>query len=140
MDAENDPRTFAIIGAAIEVHRHLGRGFLEGVYQEALAMEFESRQVPFARETELHITYKGKRIRCSYRADFVCFDEVIVELKALRQLSGTEEAQIINYLKATGFSTGLLLNFGGPRLEHKRFVHSNGTLYLRPSATSADWR
>ena len=62
MDAENDPRTFAIIGAAIEVHRHLGRGFLEGVYQEALAMEFESRQVPFARETELPITYKGKRI------------------------------------------------------------------------------
>src|SRR5258707_804936 len=104
MDSENDPRTFAIIGAAIEVHRQLGHGFLEAVYQEALAMEFESRQVPFARETELPITYKGERIRCSYRPDFVCFAEVIVELKALRQLTGTEEAQIINYLKATGFS------------------------------------
>jgi GxxExxY protein len=138
LDADQDPRTYAIIGAAIEVHRQLGHGFLEAVYQEALAIELASREVPFERETELPVSYKGQRLQCSYRADFVCFAEVIVELKALRQLGGSEEAQIINYLKATGFRTGLLLNFGGPRLEHKRFVHTSNALHLRPSASSVD--
>ena len=123
MDSDRDPRTYAIIGAAIEVHRELGHGFLEAVYQEAIAIEFEGRDIPFQKEVELPISYKGNRLICSYRADFVCFAEVVVELKALRQLSGAEEAQIINYLKATGYRTGLLLNFGVPRLEHKRFVY-----------------
>lgn len=129
---ENDPRTFAVIGAAIEVHRQLGNDFLEAVYQEALGIELERRSIAFRREAELAIPYNDRRLHCSYRADFVCFDEVIVELKALRQLSGSEEAQVINYLKATGFRTGLLLNFGAPRLEYKRFVHSSNAVHLRP--------
>ena len=80
IDTDKDPRTYAIIGAAIEVHRQLGHGFLEAVYQEALAIELEGRNIPFAREVELPLSYKGRLLRCSYRADFTCFDEVIVEI------------------------------------------------------------
>jgi GxxExxY protein len=134
----DDPRTYAIIGAAIEVHRQLGHGFLEAVYQEALAIELVSRRIPFRTEVELPIRYKGTRLQCAYRADFLCFDEVIVELKTLRALSGCEEAQVINYLKATGHHIALLLNFGAPRLDHRRFVLSRGIDHLRPSASSAD--
>ena len=121
---ENDPRTFAIIGAAMEVHKQLGCGFLEAVYQEALAFEFASRQISFKREVCLPIQYKGKLLTTAYCADFICFDGVVVELKALAQMSGTEEAQVINYLKATGFEVGLLLNFGGRSLQHRRLVLS----------------
>jgi GxxExxY protein len=118
----SDPRTFAIIGAVMEVHRQLGCGFLEPVYQEALAIELAARGVPHRREVELPIHYKGQRLNTSYRADFLCYDSVIIELKALGKLSGTEEAQILNYLKASGHEVGLLLNFGGPSLEYKRFI------------------
>lgn len=127
---ENDPRTYAIIGAAIEVHKQLGCGFLEAIYQEALSIEFAKRNVPFRREVRLPVHYKGQLLSTTYCADFICFDSVVTELKALAHMSGTEEAQLINYLKATGYEVGLLLNFGGRSLQHRRFV-------LSKSASSA---
>ena len=112
----------------IEVHRHLGPGFLESVYQEALAVELVERGIPFRREVVLPIHYKGRVLACGYRADFICFDEIIVELKGIPALSDKEQAQIIHYLKATAFSRGLLLNFGSMgRLETKRFIRSTPT-------------
>ena len=117
-----DPRTYKIIGAAMEVHRQLGCGFLEGVYQEALALELKNREIPFRRELMFPVTYKGYRLRTQYRPDFVCFDSVLVELKALSSLSSTEDSQLINYLKVTGYHTGLLLNFGTRSLQQRRFV------------------
>lgn len=126
---ERDAETYAVIGAAMEVHHNLGHGFLEPVYQEALEMELCARSISFQRETEIPVVYKGIRLKTSYRADFICFDKVIIELKALQSLSGIEEAQLINYLKATGYIRGLLLNFGAPSLQYKRLVFN-----LRSSA------
>ncbi len=119
---EQDPRTYAIIGAAMEVHKQLGCGFLEAVYQEALALEFALRDIPCRREVELPVFYKEQRLQIAYRTDFICYDEVVVELKALAQLGNIEKAQILNYLKATGMEMGLLLNFGTSSLEYKRFI------------------
>ena len=130
---ETDPRTYAIIGAAMEVHRQLGCGFLEPVYQESLA-EFTKRSVPFRREVRLPIHYKGQLLGTSYCADFIYFESVVVELKALARMSGTEESQVINHLKATGYEIGLLLNFGARSLEHRRFVFSKSV----KSAKSVD--
>ena len=108
----------------MEVHRQLGCGFLEPVYQEALAIEFTNREIPFVREVKLSLAYKGQPLQTKYSPDFICFDSVVVELKALNRMSGTEEAQVINYLKATGHEVGLLINFGTRSLEHRRFVLS----------------
>jgi GxxExxY protein len=123
-----DPRSYAIIGAAMAVHTELGPGFLEPVYQEALAFEMQQRSIPFEREVDVPIQYKGQRLGTAYRADFVCFGSVLVELKALRAIGGVEEAQIINYLKATGLEVGLLLNFGSQSLLHHRYASSRGKL------------
>ncbi len=121
---ERDPKTFQIIGAALEVHRTLGPGFLEAVYQEAFAKELDRRGIPFRVEVQLPVFYKGEKLSTSYRADFVCFDSVIVEVKALGQLTGLEESQVINYLKASCHSVGLLINFGARSLQHRRLVFS----------------
>jgi len=131
---ESDPRTFVIIGAAMEVHKQLGCGFLEAVYQEALSIEFSKRNILFTREVRLPIRYKGQLLATVYCADFICFNSVVIELKALAHMSGTEEAQVINYLKATTYEVGLLLNFGARSLQHRRFVLSKSV----ESAKSAD--
>ena len=118
-----DPRTYAIIGVAMEVQRELGPGFLEAVYHEALQVEFSQQQIPFLHEVDLPIFYKGCQLPTIYRADFICFGEVIVDIKALKALSGVEEAQVINYLKATGKTVALLLNFGAESLQYIRLVN-----------------
>jgi len=133
---QKDPETFAIIGAAMEVHSELGLGFLELVYRTALALEFQDREIPFSTEVALPIRYKGKLLTYAYRADFVCFESVIVETKAIAMLTSADEAQLINELKATGLQRGLLLNFGAESLEYKRPV-LNFSENLRQSAEEA---
>ena len=107
----------------MEVHKELGCGFLEAVYQEALSREFADQGIPFESQPVIKISYKGEPLNKTYQPDFVCYDEIIVEIKAISNLSGIEEAQVINYLKATGLRVGLLINFGKKSLEHKRFVY-----------------
>ena len=115
--------TYAVVGAAMEVYYKLGPGFLEPVYQQALAIELELRGIPFRREERFTISYKGRMLDKEYVADFFCFDQIIVELKAVNQLSPIDWAQVINYLKITGCRVGLLFNFGSHgRLEWKKLV------------------
>ena len=113
---------YRIIGAAMEVHKTLGCGFLEAVYQEALELEFQMQDIPYEREKTIRIKYKGHILKKEYIADFVCFDKIIVELKALSNLCDEHYAQIINYLKATDNEVGVLINFGATSLQHKRVV------------------
>ena len=118
----SDPQTFAVIGAAMRVHSELGQGFLERVYQEAICIEFRSMSIPFQAECPIPVWYKGEILTVNYRADFICFKEVLVEIKALSTIGGAEKAQLLNYLKASGLKRGLLLNFGSKKLEYQRFV------------------
>ena len=112
-----------IMGAAMDAHRELGNGFLEAVYQEALERELSTRNIPFKSQVPIKIKYKDNFLRKEYIADIICFDSIIVEIKALSKLSGNEESQIINYLKATGFKVGLLVNFGSVgKLEWRKLV------------------
>ena len=115
--------SYEIIGAAMEVHKRLGCGFLEAVYQEALEEELKLKQIPYKREQEINISYRDMQLKTYYKADFICYDKVILELKAIKQIGEIEYAQILNYLKATGYKTGILLNFGAKSLEHKRFLN-----------------
>ncbi len=114
---------YTIMGAAMDVHRELGSGFLESVYQEAMEMELVRRQIPFESQKPITIIYKGEALKKEFIADLICFGKIIVELKAQDSLSGKEEAQVLNYLKATGMKLGLVINFGShPKLEWKRLV------------------
>jgi len=125
-----DAQTFAVIGAAMAVHSELGHGFLEPVYQEAFAWELRERGIAFEREAVLPIHYRNVKLTAIYRTDFLCSGELIVELKALNRLSGVEEAQVINYLKAAKLYKALLINFGTPSLEYKRLVFNPGSFAL----------
>ncbi len=113
--------TREIIGSAMEVHSALGCGFLESVYEEALAIEFGIRNIPFGRQKETNVFYKEKLAKL-FICDFLVDKKVLLEIKAISQLTKTEEAQLMNYLKATGIKVGLLINFGERSLKHKRFV------------------
>ena len=114
---------YAIIGAAIEVHNRLRSGFVEAIYQEALQIELGLRGIPFEPQKELRVVYKGHLLEKKFFADVVCYGQIIVEIKAQRELAGYEEMQIINYLRATGLRVGVLINFGDPgRLDWHRFV------------------
>ena len=122
---DRDPRTYAIIGSAMEVHSVLGPGFVEPVYTHALLIELRSRGVPVLAEVPFPVKYKDHTLPAHYRADFVCFESVIVEVKAMSaKTSGIEEAQMINYLRAAGMQHGLLFNFGRGKLEYRRFILS----------------
>src|SRR2546421_12203799 len=131
---ENNSRTFAMIGAAMEVHKQLGCGFLEAVYQEALSIEFAKRNIPSRREVRLPIHYKGQLLSTAYCVDFICFDSVIIELKALAHMSGTEEAHVFFFKQKTAYEIGLLLNFGTGSLQQRRLILSKSV----ESAKSAD--
>lgn len=113
---------YKIVGAAMKVHSQLGCGFLEQVYQEAFEIELKKQNIPFSREAQLSINYDGIELNKKYIADFICYNKIIVELKAVSELTNIHEAQIFNYLKATGFKLGLLINFGDSSLEYKRLV------------------
>ena len=118
----HDPRTFAVIGAAYEVHRVLGSGFLEIFYKDALAIELRERGIPFEREAPCRIEYKGRALRDDYKIDFVCYNEVILEVKARSVTGPADHAQVLSYLASAKLRCGLLLNFGTPKLEHRRFI------------------
>lgn len=112
--------SFNIVGAAMEVHRIIGCGFTEPIYQKALEEEFKLRGIPYQREKTIHVTYKGKVLSRDFRPDFICYDKIIVELKAVDDLVDEHFSQVYNYLKATGLQLGLLINFGKKSLDHKR--------------------
>jgi GxxExxY protein len=114
---------FRIQGAIFEVNRILGAGFLEAVYQEALALEFLEREIPFQAKPQLGLSYKGRPLRQTYSPDFICFERVIVELKAVNEFAREHRAQVLNYLKATGLRVGLLANFqSSPKAQIERLI------------------
>lgn len=119
---EKDELTGKIINACMEVHNELGNGFLEPVYQEALEEEFKIQGIPYVREKLLPVMYKGKQLKKEYYADFVCYDDIIVELKAVSVLSKPHKAQVLNYINAANKEIGLLINFGETKLKWERIT------------------
>ena len=119
----HEAETFDILGACFEVYREKGCGFLEAVFQECLSLEFGLRRIPACSQVTLPLAYKGRPLRMTYVADFVCFEKIVVELKAVSKLADEHRAQMQNYLHATRLRVGLLVNFGHfPKLEHERFI------------------
>ena len=115
--------SYVITGAAMHVYNTLGPGFLEAVYQEALAIEFKKRGIPYEQEKELKVFYDGQELKQTYRADFVCYGNIIVELKAVSELDNSHRSQVYNYLKATGYKLGIIFNFGSrEELQYERVV------------------
>lgn len=117
-----DPRTYALIGAAMEVHNELGPGFLEAVYQESLEIELRERGVPFQAKRPVHLNYKATSLEAHYIPDFVAFGTVVMEIKAQRALGPPDDAQLLNSLRCCKLHTGLLVNFGEASLQWRRFV------------------
>ena len=117
-----DNESYAVIGAAMKVHSELGCGFLEAVYQEALEIEFKNKNIPYVREKRLPIYYNGQELKTYYQADFVCYDNIIVELKAVEELIPFHTAQVLNYLNITGLQLGLLVNFNARKVVPRRIV------------------
>jgi GxxExxY protein len=115
---------YQIVGAAMEVSNQLGCGFLEAVCQEALAIEFDERGIPYVAQKGIRISYKDRVLKKEYSADFLCYDQIIVEIKAIKAITGIDEAQLLNYLRATGLPVGVILNFGTPTLEWKRYANT----------------
>lgn len=120
-----EKESYKILGACMQVHRELGAGFLESVYQEALEKEFIVEEIPFKSQQKLQLYYKNEPMQKYFIADFVCYDEIIVELKAATFIHNTMEAQTINYIKSANFKLGLLVNFGERSLKWKRFINTN---------------
>jgi GxxExxY protein len=117
---------YAITGACFEVYKAMGCGFLEGVYQECLAIEFNERKIPHIAQKKLTLTYKGKTLEQQYVPDFICYDKIVVELKAVSSLCDEHRAQVINYLNAAKYQLGLLVNFGHyPKVEIKRILNTH---------------
>ena len=122
---EADPQTYAVIGAAIAAHTELGPHFLELAYRQALAREFVERGIPFEAEVNVPLIYRGEPLGVPFRVDFVCFGDVMVEVKALPDLGRRERSQLIHYLRSSGYERGLLLNFGTDILQIERAVGPN---------------
>ena len=113
--------SYEIVGAAMKVHSIMGPGFTEKVYQEALALEFKECNIPFQREVNIHASYKGIELEGTFVPDFICYDMIIVELKAVRELDDVHRSQAINYAKVAGYQLSILINFGNSSLEYERF-------------------
>ena len=119
-------QSYAIIGAALQVYKKMGTGFVEAIYQEALEIEFGRRNIPYVREEELNVYYDGVLLRKKFYADFICYDNILVELKALVALDNANYSQVYNYLRACNLKLGLLINFGNKKsLEYKRILNGN---------------
>ncbi len=124
MELLNEKETYNILGACMTVHKEMGSGFLESVYQEALAKEFKEQEIQFEQQKRIKIYYKGELLKKYFMADFVCYDKIIVELKSASFMHQSGKAQLINYLKATKYEVGLLVNFGETSLQWKRFINT----------------
>jgi len=114
--------TFKIIGAAMAVHRELGCGFTEKIYQDALEIEFQEQNIPYLRERPIHASYRNKQLHAEFIPDFICFDNIIVELKAVKELEDFHRAQALNYAKVANKKLSLLINFGETSLQYERYI------------------